>query len=327
MAGGSLPSAQDAAAALVVAYKSKHQGAGPPSSQAIALPLAQLMSEGSLSRYFEGTNNLGAIHATSRFATVHAGDRGWGMVAFLDHAPGPVAYISRMAVYPSLSNGARAMLDLVEKMVTLESVSSATDYATQLYTHNYFEGMASPATPAAQRPAVAAANGWTDADRQNIAAYAGLITKNLPAASDAVAALPSYTGNPSAVTSGPPFASLADRLTPSSAYAPHTLEHAQALLGAATSSPPSGGVSLADCLATPAGDGVWLFGGQVEPIQPPAPAPAPSSPLSGLLAAAQAHRSAIVGFSIVGVSLAALAAGAAVAPKNWPVLAWEAIAP
>jgi len=307
------PTAQDAAAALVVAYKSKHGAADPPRN-AIVLPLAQLMGEGSLSRYFLGTNNLGAMHATANFARVHAGDRGFGMVAFLDHAPGPVAYISRMSVYPSLSNGARSLIDLLERMVSLSSVSDVNDFSTQLYAHNYFEGMAAPATPSTGRAAALASNSWTSADQTNIAAYASLISQNEAAAGAAFDALPSYTGDPSAVNSGPPFAPLADRLTPSAAYAPHTLDHARALLGAAASSPPSGGISLDDALGTPDGDGVWLFG-------LPAPTPAPTvSPVGQLVAAASSRKAAVIGFAIAGASLAALALGSAALPKNWPSL-------
>ena len=319
----SVPTTQDAAAALVVAYKSKHGGASP-SESAVTLPLAQLLGEGSLSRYFLGTNNLGAMHATAGFAKAYAKSPGYGMVALLDHAPGPVAYIARFAVVPSLSNGARILLNLIEKMVDLTSVGNASDYSTQLYAHNYFEGMAAPATPAAGRLAAYLANAWTAADQQNIAAYASLITKNLPAAQTAFEGLGSYTGDPSLVTSGPPFATLADRLTPSSAYAPHTLDHARQLLGSAASSPPPGGVSLADCLATPNGDGVWMFGEGLPAVPPaPSPSPTPRPTFPQIIASRQA--AAAAGFAVAGVGIVALAITSAALPGNWPRLALEAI--
>jgi hypothetical protein len=276
----SAPTVNDAAAALLVAYESKHPGSVAPQN-AIVLPLAQLMGEGSLSRYFAGTNNLGAMHATQSFAKIHAADAGFGMVAFLDHGPGGGAYVTRMSVYPSLSNGARALLDLVERMVDLSTVSDATDYARQLYAHGYYTGLAAPVTPLSARPAAIAAGTLTGGDLQNIASYAALLTANEPAALSAFRAMQtSYTGNPSAVTSGN-FAPLADRLTPSAAYAPHTLEHARILLGDAATHPPAGGISLADALSAPGGDGVWLFGPGAPPSAPAGPPLPATSPASG----------------------------------------------
>lgn len=268
-----LPTAADAARALIVAYGAKYGASPAPSQNAIVLPLAQILGEGSLSRYFEGTNNLGAIHATQSFATLHAHDAGYGMVAFLDHGPGGGAYVTRMSVYPTLSNGAFAVLQIVTRMVSLPSVSSVSDYAAQLYIGGYYEGFSAPVTPLASRAAAAAAGTLTAGDQANIASYAALIQRNVPAATTAyqAATSPSYAGDPSAVNSGPPFAALADRLTPSDAYAPHTLDHARTLLGAAADSPPSGAISLGDALAAPGGDGVWLFGSAA-----PAPAPEPS---------------------------------------------------
>jgi hypothetical protein len=262
MGASAPPSALDAAAALAAAYRARH-GADPPRS-AIVLPLAQLLGEGSLSSYFLGTNNLGAMHATQSFATRHARDRGYGMVAFLDHAPGPVAYITRMAVYPSLLEGARAFYALLERMVDLTVVPDATEYATALYAHGFFEGMAAPATPIAARAAAEASGSWTPADRANIASYALIITSHVPSAERALDALPNYAGDPSALTSGPPFAPLAARLTPAPAYAPHTLEHARALLEQGPSVSVHGGLSLDEVLAANP-DGVWLFDGAAAP--------------------------------------------------------------
>lgn len=288
-----------------MAYKSKHAGAAPPTSAAVALPLAQsIAAEGSLSSYFQGTNNLGAMHATSSFATLHARDAGFGMVAFLDHAPGGGAYITRMSVYPSLSNGARSLLDLVERMVDLGSVQTPTDYATALYLHGYFEGFNAPVTPLAQRAAAAAAGTLTPADQANIAAYANLIASGLPQAQAAVDALPSYTGNPSAVTSGN-FAPLADRLTPSSAYAPHTIDHARTLLGAAADTPPAGGISLADALAAPGGDGVWMFG----PTSTTAPTAPSSTPATTSADRETVAAAAIATAAVLGAAGAIFAAG------------------
>jgi hypothetical protein len=253
------PSTIDTAAALAAAWTVRHPGTTAPAN-AVVLPLAQSVgAEGSLSSYFEGTNNLGAMHAGSHFAAAHAQDVGYGMVAFLDHAPGGGAYIARMAVYPTLALGAGALLDLVERYVDLANVKDASDYAAQLYAHNYFEGFHAPATAAAARPAAYAAGTWTDADRANIADYAAAISRSVPTAQAAYDALGAYTGDPNAVTVGPPFAELGARLTPAPSYAPHTVDHARELLGASGVDPPPGGVSIADCLASPSGDGVWLF--------------------------------------------------------------------
>lgn len=274
-----LPTAADVARALIVAYGAKYGASPAPSQNAIVLPLAQILGEGSLSRYFEGTNNLGAIHATQSFATAHAQDPGFGMVAFLDHGPGGGAYVTRMAVFPTLANGAFAVLQIVARMVSLPSVQSVSDYATQLYIGGYYEGFSAPVTPLSSRAAAAAAGTLTTGDQANIASYAALIQRNVAAATAAyqAATSPSYSGDPSAVNVGP-FAPLADRLTPSDAYAPHTLEHARVLLGAAADSPPPGAISLSDALAAPGADGVWLFAGA-------APSSAPQEPTAPSVAA------------------------------------------
>lgn len=223
----------------------------------VVLPLAQIIgAEGSLTYYFVGTNNLGAMHATRSFASAHAAQAGYGMVAFLDRASGGAAYIARMAVYPTLVAGAAAFLNLVEAMTDPTDFTGPQPYATALYAHGYFEGVNAPATPISQRMAAAQAASWTDADLANISAYASIISKTLPFAGHAYDNLPNYTGDPSSFTSGPPFAPLAYRLTPSPSLAPHTIEHARAILA----NPAPGGVSLDDALAAPGGDGVWMFG-------------------------------------------------------------------
>jgi hypothetical protein len=290
----SSPTATDAAAALLVAYASKHPGEGVPSENAIVLPLAQLMGEGSLSPYFRGTNNLGAMHATQSFAKLHAADPGYGMVAFLDHGPSSGAYVTRMSVYPSLSVGARSLLDLVERMVDLSTVADASDYSRQLYAHGYYEGFSSPATPLADRPAAVAAGTLTAADLENIDGYTRLLSANEPAAVLALHATQHYSGDPSAVTSGA-FAPLADRLTPAASYAPHTLEHARALLGAAADHPPPGGISLADALASPGGDGAWSFGPGGGSAAPSGSSPSPGAGWGELVFAAVLSGALVVG--------------------------------
>lgn len=260
------------AKALFTAWTQLHPGAPAPSDAAMSLALAWSLGEGAWTNYFQGTNNFGSVHATSSFASTFAQTPGYGMVAFLDHgAPG--AYVTRMAVYPTLVAGAAAFLSLVARDVDLTVVSTAADFATGFYVHGYYEGFLKPVTPVAQRAGALAAGTLTSADQGNIAAGASLVSAHLSAARAAVAAAPSDAGNPSAATVGPPFAPLADRLTPAGSYAPHTLAHAQTLLGANAAAPPPGAISLADALAAPGGDGVWLFGQG-------APAPGPSSTAS-----------------------------------------------
>lgn len=258
MASSGVPALSLVAKALALAWAAEHAGAAPTAA-AMALALAWSLGEGAWTSYLVGTNNFGSIHATSGFAASHAADAGYGMVAFLDH--GAVgAYITRFAVYPSLLAGARAFLLLVERDVDLASVATPTDFATGFYVHGYYEGFQTPVTPVAQRAAALAAGTLTPADQANIAAGASLLSAHLAAATAAVAAASSDPGDPSIVTVGPPFAPLASRLTPDSSYAPHTLDHARTLLGPNADSPPPGAISIADALASPTGDGVWLFG-------------------------------------------------------------------
>ena len=272
-----IPALSLVAKALLAAWALEHPTAAP-SAAAMALALAWSLGEGAWTSYLLGTNNFGSIHATVGFANANDQTAGFGMVAFLDHGAAG-AYITRFAVYPSLLAGASAFLSLVERDVNLATVKTPTDFATGFYVHGYYEGFQTPVTPVAQRAAALAAGTLTAADQANIAAGAALVSAHLSAAQAAVAAAPSDPGNPSAASVGPPFDTLANRLTPSSAYAPHTIAHAQALLGNNAIDPPAGAISLADALASPTGDGVWLFG----PGYPQAPstaAAAASSPLA-----------------------------------------------
>jgi hypothetical protein len=265
------------AKALLLAWTTLHPGTAP-SSAGMALALAWSLGEGAWTGYFAGTNNFGSIHATTGFAGTYSKVAGYGMVAMLDHGAAG-AYITRMAVYPSLVIGASAFLQLVARDVDLSTVATPTDFATGFYVHGYYEGFQTPVTPVAQRAAALAAGTLTSADQANIAQGASLVSAHLSVAQAAVAAAARDPGDPSAVTVGPPFDSLADRLTPAGSYAPHTLAHAQALLGANAVDPPPGAISLADALASPTGDGVWMFG----PSYPLSPAPAASLPATARL--------------------------------------------
>jgi hypothetical protein len=319
-------------------------------SSILAMALSQSIGEGAWSAWieggetlypFEGTNNFGAIHATERFARTYAhggsisvpdgsggttkiqyGD-GWGMVAFLDHAPGP--YITRMAVYPSLLAGAVEFLGLIKAYVNLANVKDANDFAAQLYVHNYFEGFHPNRTILANRAAAYEAASWSDDDAANIADYAAMISGNLAAAQRALAAAPNDAGDPSAMIQGLTFAPLGLRLTPSGRVldhtlklvsgSPHTVEHARQILG--DYSPPAGAISIEDALGSPAGDGVWLFPDGVEvPAEVP-PAPAPRT-VTTRQAEGIAAGSVIAGAAI-GVAL--LAAGLKFRPDWFPVFA------
>jgi hypothetical protein len=273
----------------------------------LAMALSQSIGEGSWSAWdegvdsfypFEGTNNFGAVHATEGFAKTYAHgatisvaggastftyENGWGMVAFLDHAPAP--YITRMAVYPSLLAGAAAFLGLITRYVNLAGVSSVSDYSAQLYVHNYFEGFHPNRTIVANRAAAYQSGAWSDDDQANIADYASLISGNLVSAQRAIAAVSAEPGDPWLPTHGPPFAPLGVRLTPSAKVfdhtlalvrgAPHTVDHARQILG--DYQPSAGGISLEDALGSPGGDGVWMFPAGVDVPAEPTPAPAPAT--------------------------------------------------
>lgn len=275
----------------------------------LAMALSQSIGEGAWSAWSEGgvdyypfdaTNNFGAIHATQGFARTFASGgtvtlpgsagagaqvvtygAGWGMVAFLDHNPAP--YVARMAVYPSLAAGADAFLGLIRRYVNLAAVKDASDFAAQLYVSNYFEGFHPNRTIVQNRAAAYASGNWSDDDQANIADYASMIGGNLAAAQNALAAAPGETGDPTEATHGPPFAPLGVRLTPSGkvldhtgalvAGAPHTVERARVILGAAADAPPAGAISLDDALSAPSGDGVWMFPEGASAPESEAPAP------------------------------------------------------
>lgn len=294
-----------------------------------ALALAQSLGEGSWAAWheagedlypFEGTNNFGAVHATRGFADKYAGGAtlivgtpsvaygsGWGMVAFLDHAPS--AYVTRMAVYPSLFAGALDYVRLVERFVTLASVKDVHDYAAQLYVHNYYVGFHTNRTLVENRQAAYDTSSWSDDDIANIADYAALIGRNVPAAQAAIAAAPGELGDPTLASHGPPFAPLALRLTPAEHLAPHTLAHARALLGAAADSPSAGAISITDALSSPRGDGTWMFPEGTAAAAPEAPAPAPV-PL------ARAEEGAVLA-AIAGAALGAAAIVAGPSVGRW----------
>ena len=290
---------------------------------ALALALAQSIgAEGAWGSWqeagadlwpFEGTNNFGAVHATRGFAQKYAqgGDlvvsgqsvgysAGWGMVAFLDHAPG--AYVARMAVYPSLSAGAAAFLALVSTFVDLANTTTAAEFAAQLYVHNYFEGFHPNRTIVPNRAAAYRDNTWSDDDVANIGDYAAAIGAHLPAAQAALATASGEAGDPTDATHGPPFAPLAVRLTPSQRMGPHTIAHARQLLGRAAESAPAGGIALADALASPRGDGVWMFPEGVS--VPTDPGPATPAPVARRAAEEWAGAAAAVGLAL-GVAGAA----------------------
>jgi hypothetical protein len=303
--------------------------AAPPGVPVAALALALAQSIGAEGAWgwqdggadvwpFEGTNNFGAIHATRGFAQRYeqGGDltlggvavsysAGWGMVAFLDHAPG--AYVARMAVYPSLAAGADAFLKLLARDVDLANTTTAADFAAQLYVHNYFVGFHVNRTAVPNRAAAYRDNTWSDDDYANIGDYAAAIGRHVPAAQAALAAASSEPGDPTEATHGPPFAPLALRLTPSGGMAPHTLDHARALLGQAADRPPAGGIALADALNSPRGDGVWMFPEGVE--VPAEPGAATAAPVSRVRAEEFAGAAAAVGI--------ALGLGAAAAVLKW----------
>ena len=299
--------------------------ATPPPAEALALALSWSIGEGAWASWkeggadvypFEGTNNFGSVHATRAFAEAYAqgGDlvvgtrrvsyaSGWGMVAFLDHAPG--AYVARMAVYPSLFAGAVAYAGLVSRFVNLQTTTSATEYAAQLYVHNYFEGFHPNRTILSRRAAAYQEGTWSDDDVANIADGASLLTAHLNQARAAIVAASAETGDPTDATAARSFAPLGVRLTPSQRWAPHTVDHARELLGRAADSPPAGAISLADALASPRGDGVWIFPEGVEVPAQPGPATAPA-----VVTRSQAEE---IGAVLAGLALGTAAAVAVVA--------------
>jgi Peptidase family M23 len=264
---GKAPTSSDLGAqAMVAAFRDMHPGAA-----AGAIPVGLLFAlawamgvEGSYSAPYEGTNNVGSYHATSSFASTYAAQRGYGMVAFLDHDPDP--YISRMRVYPTRKVGARAYLDLVTRdvgdLATFPDDEHA--YIERLYATSYFGGFHAPRTPSAQLLAALKAGTLEQtlnaADQANIADGVKGLAASRAMAAGALAAAATLKTDPNASSYGPPFAPLALRLTPGSQNAPHTLEHARELLGARAEAPPLGGIKLSDALNASGGDGVWMFG-------------------------------------------------------------------
>jgi hypothetical protein len=254
--------------AIIAAYLAKHPSASYAPLDKLWLALAwSLGPEGSFTKPFAGSNNWGSYHATKGWIEEHEATPGYGQLAFMDHAPEP--YIATMRINPSPLVGARAFLDLVEKDVgDWASVVDAKDFATRLYVHGYFGGFHPARTPTEDRAAALAAGTLTSDDQANIGDGAAAVSRVQSAAQYALALGLSETSDPAAPTVGPPFATLAERLTVG--HAPHTLEHARALLGVADSvAPAAGGISLATALASPGGDGVWLFGpghAQPEPV-------------------------------------------------------------
>lgn len=264
-----------AAKGLIAAWTARHPGeASPLAGLSLALSWS-LVSEGAWTAFFVGTNNYGSIHATQAWADKHAGDAGYGMVAFLDHSPAP--YVARMAVYPSLLVGADAFLDLVERDVDLASARTPSDFATGLYVHGYYGGFhpspgtSEPAvTPVGDRPRALADGQLTSSDTQNIADGAALVSQGMAKASAAIADAVNEPADPAAITVGPPFATLAERLSPSDGTVmdyrgqwvsakPHTLDHVREILGPFADKPPRWGITLSEALSAPSGDGVWIF--------------------------------------------------------------------
>jgi hypothetical protein len=308
---------------LVAAYTSEHPSAAPP-HLGLLLAVAWSLVEGAWSPYFAGTNNYGSIHATSAWATQWGQTAGYGMVAFLDHhtglpgaGPGG-ALITRMRVYPSLQAGAAEFLQFVERAVDLGAVASAHDFAAGLYASGYYGGFhpkdaSEPArTPVADRPLALAMGLLNASDAANIADGESALTRWLGKAQAAVDAAGSDPGDPAALSVGPPFASLAERLTPGPALAPHTLEHARQLLGAAADAPPAGAISLADALASPSGDGVWLFGPAGATPTPPPPGKGQGTPV-----VAQPGGFPVLATFLGAVAGVVIGAGGVVLARRW----------
>lgn len=289
-----------AAKGLLAAYAARHGGAVAPTA-GITLAMGWTFVEGAWTWPYTGTNNYGSVHATRGFASKHAADDGFGMVAFLDVG------ITRMRVYPTLVSGAGDYLDFVENAVSLATVATPTDFATGLYLAGYYGGRhpqpgEPDRTPLSQRKAAAAAGTLNATDQANIADGVAASTGTLALAQAAIASADSETGDPTARSVGPPFAPLADRLWPNGKH--HELADSVAHIGAAARNPQRGYLSVDDCLNAPGGDGVWMFGASASSQGVPAP--------RQLVTLAQeqnaARRAALVGAVLGGVSAIALAA-------------------
>jgi hypothetical protein len=286
-----------AAKALLAAWDAKHPGVAPP-NPGLTFALMQAIGEGSFTDVNKGTNNWGSHHATAEFARVHAKDKGYGMVAFCDGGPYG-RYITRMRVEPSQLIGAEGFLALVSNFSNLSTVQTVADYATDMYINGYFTGVVKGGTPLSKRKAADASGLLNAADVANINAYVGMMSNALKQAQAGMAAAPNDPNDPAAITVGPPFASLAFRLTPAPFLAPHTIEHAQIVVGKAWSNPPPAAISYQDCVNAPQGDGIWLFG-------------VPASSASSNSGGASSTGSPL----LKGVAIAGLLAGAGVAVKH-----------
>jgi hypothetical protein len=252
------PTARLLAKALSQAYSDKHNGQAPP--EAIRFAVAQAIAEGSLSSAYAGSNNVGSMHATDAFHKAHANDPGYGLLSVRDGTTGAY-YITRLSIFPSLELGARAFLDLVERDVSDladEDLIDADEYARRLYVRGYFAMGHPNRTPLKDREEAYNAGTETDDDDKNVDDYSRIIEDNLTAADAAIADIPNEPGDPSAVTVGPPFAPLFDRLSGKTGA---TLDDVKAALGPGADTPPAGtgGITLAEALSAPAGDGVWMF--------------------------------------------------------------------
>jgi hypothetical protein len=288
--------------AVIAAYLAKHPSESFAPLDKLWMALAWALGpEGSFTRPYLGSNNWGSYHATKGWIDKHQGDAGYGMLAFMDHAPAP--YIATMRINPSPLLGAQAFLDLVEKDVgDWTTLQDPRDFATRLYVAGYYAGFHPNRTPTGQRPAALAAATLTADDQANIADGAAGVTRAGDAAMYALAHGLAEQGDPAASTIGPPFATLAERLTV--AHPPHTLEHARALLAGGAAGE---GISLADALAAPGGEGVWLFGpGQQQPV---AAAAASSSGFGKAIAITAAAAAVLLGTIWIGTGRPPVFAG------------------
>jgi len=305
-----LPSSRLAAKAILYAWSSKYPARAAPVPGIVYLLSQALTVEGGFTEPFRATNNFAAMHATSDWAKAHANDAGYGMVAFRDSGPDG-SYITRMRVYPSLALGARGFLDTVEGMIgPLAAIETADQYARKLYVKGYYTGVHPTPDEKAQGLAVTPLMQRTESnlnemDLANVDAYTRGLNRGFDGARAAFTDVPNEEGDPTVKSVGPPFASLAERLT--SDGPPHTLEEARRRLGARADHPPPGAISLADALAAPGGDGVWLFplaGKKDQPPAPPKKKPASSSTASKHTAITIA----LVALGIVGAGGAAVMA-------------------
>jgi len=219
-----------------------------PSSDALRFMLAQVLAEsafGAATSTLRGTNNYGAIHSTDSFRRAHAGKANWGEIAHQDHLASGKRYIEWFRLYPSQLDGARDFVATVSHLTNLAELSSADQYARDLYEGHYFVGF-----------------GQTDEER--ITGYKTFIEAHLPAI-DAGLRANALPSDPSAVSVGP-FATLLERL-----YV-KTDDVARTVYGKAFDDVlASGGVRWFAANAAPPDPGP-------SPSPTPSPAPSPSPP-------------------------------------------------